>query len=101
MLAGKKNMLVNQLKGIFANNGVIFVAHVNALKIREEQDLWELLYVVWPFLAALSVRFPNRNALRCEPSYPSVPRKSEWDLHNNFNFKCVCVQNLIGVVVLI
>jgi hypothetical protein len=43
MLAGKKNMLVNQLKGIFANNGVIFVAHVNALKIREEQDLRDSL----------------------------------------------------------
>ena len=28
-----------------------------------------VLYVVWPFLAALYVRFPNRNALRWEPSY--------------------------------
>ena len=32
------------------------------------------LYVVWPFLAALSVRFPNRNALRCEPQLPLAAR---------------------------
>jgi hypothetical protein len=42
-----------------------------------------LLYVVWPFMAALSVRFPNRNALRCEPSYRSSSSETHGDWSNS------------------
>lgn len=43
MLKGRKNMLVKQMKGVLDNSSVIFVAHVNGLKIRDEQDIRDSL----------------------------------------------------------